>query len=293
MVSRALIYHVEHISRYRYSSPIRNCALSLCLKPFHDDRQQLLSFDLTTFPAASTTSETDSFGNAKHILHIHQSTDLVEVVSRSTVELNHAAPQTRSMGAEAWDKIRSWRDSFDQWEFLNHSEFARGSDALGAFVDEAGITPDDDPFQSVLRLSDTLHDAFQYVPGTTTVVSPIEHILESRQGVCQDYAHVMIAIARNWGIPARYVSGYLYVKSRGHDAVPGTASHAWVECLLPGTGWVGFDPTNRCVADERHIRVGIGRDYRDVAPIRGIFLGGGVSELAVEVRVRKTPISDS
>ena len=156
-------------------------------------------------------------------------------------------------------------------------------------MSEVGIEPEDKPFDSVLRLSDVLHDTFQYVPGSTTVVSPIEDILESYQGVCQDYAHVMITIARGWGVPARYVSGYLYVKSRDHDADPGAASHAWVECLLPGLGWIGFDPTNRCMVDDRHIRVGVGRDYQDVAPIRGIFMGGGIAELSVEVRVRKDP----
>ena len=281
------VYQVEHISRYRYSSLVRSCALSLCLKPLSDDRQKLLAFDLKTHPAGSTTSELDSFGNTKHILHIHQSTDVVEVISRSSLALDYEPPPKHPMEGAAWDEIRSWRASFNQWEFLNYSAFARPSDALRTFMDEVGIRQLDDPFHSILRLSDTLHDSFRYVPGTTTVVSPIEHILEWRQGVCQDYVHVMITIARDWGIPARYVSGYLYVKSRDHDADPGAASHAWMECLLPELGWVGFDPTNQSLADERHIRVGVGRDYQDVAPIRGIFMGGGVSELDVEVRVRK------
>ena len=287
------VYQVEHISRYRYSSPVRSCALSLCLKPRSDDRQKLLAFDLKTHPSGSTTSELDSFGNTKHILHIHQSTDVVEVTSRSSLELDRQVPLKSSLGASAWAEIRSWQTSFDQWEFLNYSAFARPSDALRTFMDEMSIRRLDDPFDSISRLSDTLHESFRYVPGTTTAVSPIEHILEWRQGVCQDYVHVMITIARDWGIPARYVSGYLYVKSRDHDADPGAASHAWVECLLPELGWIGFDPTNQSLADERHIRVGIGRDYQDVAPIRGIFMGGGASELDVEVRVRKQAVPGS
>lgn len=280
-------YEVEHISRYRYSSPVRGCALSLCLKPMSDDCQELFAFNLTTCPVASITSENDSFGNTKHILHIHQNTDLVEVISRSSLAVHCGIPSTSSWPAGTWDEVRLWKDSFEHWEFLRPSPFVRNSDTLDTFVNEVGIELGANPFESVLRLSDVLHDSFQYVPGMTTVVSPIEHILESRQGVCQDYAHVMITVARGWGIPARYVSGYLYVKSRDHDADPGAASHAWVECLLPSLGWVGFDPTNRCVVDERHIRLGVGRDYQDVAPIRGIFMGGGVSELSVEVRVRK------
>ena len=134
-----------------------------------------------------------------------------------------------------------------------------------------------------------LHRSFTYLPGSTWVVSPIEHILDSRQGVCQDYAHVMIAIARSWHIPACYVSGYLYMDGQGGEAVPQKATHAWVECRLPGLGWIGFDPTNRSLANERHIRVAVGRDYQDVAPVRGVFVGGGESRLDVEVRVRRPP----
>ena len=95
----------------------------------------------------------------------------------------------------------------------------------------------------------------------------------------------MISIARSWHIPSRYVSGYLYVDNQGGEDTTQAASHAWVECLLPGLGWVGFDPTNRCLAAERHVRVGVGRDYQDVAPVRGVFLGGGDTQLEVEVRV--------
>ena len=281
-----VVYRVEHVSRYRYLAPIRSCALTLCLKPLQDDSQQLLAFELTTFPVSLPTAETDSFGNTKHLLNIHQSTDLVEVISRSTISLISPPRIADSVASGSWDAIRSLERSFGHWEFLNDSAFARTSDALCAFVDEVGIRPQDDPFQSLLGLSETLHDSFQYVPGSTTVISPIEHILEWRQGVCQDYAHVMIAIVRDWGIPARYVSGYLYVKAHDHDSASGVASHAWVECLLPGWGWVGFDPTNQCVTGQGHIRVGIGRDYQDVAPIRGIFTGGSGSDLTVEVRVR-------
>ena len=127
-------------------------------------------------------------------------------------------------------------------------------------------------------LSDTLYRSFEYVPGSTTAVSPIDHILESGRGVCQDYAHVMIAIARSWGVPTRYVSGYLLLNETGSE-LPESTTHAWVECQLPGVGWVGFDPTNRGLADERYVRIAVGRDYQDVAPTRGVLLGGGGSSL--------------
>ena len=123
------------------------------------------------------------------------------------------------------------------------------------------------------------------------MTSSIEHILESGRGVCQDYAHTMIAIARSWSIPARYVSGYLHLAGLDGEQALENATQAWVECLLPELGWVGFDPTNRCLADERHLRIAVGRDYRDVSPTRGVLRGGESRsiEVAVQVSARSSP----
>ena len=285
-MSRPVLYHIEHVSRYTYSSPIRHCMLSLCLRPRSDAQQRLVAFDLATTPAAAFNSEADIFGNTKHVLNVHGEHASLELVSRSTVEREPPAALPDALGPDAWAELLSLRDAFDFWDFTHASAYARPSPALTAFVDERSIEVGDDPLESLRRLSDTLHDSFEYVPGSTSAASPIEETLHSRKGVCQDYAHVMIAIARSWHIPARYVSGYLYVEGQDGEAELQYASHAWVECLLPGHGWVGFDPTNRCLGGERHIRVGVGRDYHDVAPVRGIFLGGGSTRLEVEVRVR-------
>ena len=114
--------------------------------------------------------------------------------------------------------------------------------------------------------------------------SPIEEILETGRGVCQDYAHVMASIMRGWGVPCRYVSGYLGPEAAGEAA---GESHAWVECWFPGVGWTGFDPTNDIEGDERHVRVAVGRDYADVPPSRGVFRGTTGSALGTEVRVER------
>ncbi len=281
------LYEIEHTSRYLYTSPVRHCVLSLCLKPRDDAGQRLLSFEVATSPPAPLNSEIDVFGNTKQVLNIHREHEALEIVSRSAVERKPAGEPAGSLGADAWERIRSWRDTFIHWDFTHPSLFARPSSALTAFVDESGIEVGDDPMETLLRLSDTLNRSFEYVPGSTSAVSPIEHILESKQGVCQDYAHVMIAIARSWRVPARYVSGYLYTDGQDGDGPPQTATHAWVECRLPELGWIGIDPTNRCFAGGRHVRVAVGRDYQDVAPTRGVFVGGGESRLDVKVRVRR------
>jgi transglutaminase-like putative cysteine protease len=277
-------YEIEHVSRYSYASPVRNCVMTLCLEPRNDLGQRLLRFDITTDPLVPLNGEMDSFGNTKHVLNVHREHEALEVTARSTVELTPAALLPDSLGADAWGEIGSWKESFGDWDFTHPSEFTRPSPALASFVDGHGIaTPGGDPLRALVELSDTLHSSFEYVPGSTSVISPIDHILESGQGVCQDYAHVMIAVARAWGVPTRYVSGYFHVAG----APRATATHAWVECRLPELGWVGFDPTNRSIADERHVRVAVGRDYGDVAPTRGVFQG--VAETRLEVDIVMTP----
>ena len=279
-------YEIEHVTSYRYRSPVRRCVMSLCLQPREDCGQRLLRFEATTAPAAPLTSERDCFGNTKHVLNIHREHEALAITTRSTVEVAPPAPLPRSLGTDAWEEIRSWREAFVHWDFTHASALVRPSSALTAFMEREGMKAEGDPLEALLRLSDTLYRSFRYVPGSTSVGSPMEHILESGSGVCQDYAHVMIAIARSWGVPARYVSGYLHVGGRSGAPGPQTAMHAWVECRLPDLDWIGFDPTNQSVADERYVRVAVGRDYHDVPPTRGVLQGGESSKLEVAVRIR-------
>ena len=218
-------------------------------------------------------------------LHVHREHEALEITARSKVEPAPLTPLPDGLGADAWRDIGSGKASFIHWDFTHPSVLARPSPALANFVDRNGIKRADDPLKDLLRLSDTLHSSFHYLPGSTSVASPIEHVLKSGRGVCQDYAHVMIAIARSWGIPARYVSGYLHVIGPAGEQAQENATHAWVECLLPELGWVGFDPANKSVSDERHVRIAVGRDYQDVSPTRGVYRGGGDTRLEVDVQV--------
>jgi transglutaminase-like putative cysteine protease len=163
------------------------------------------------------------------------------------------------------------------------------SPALLAFMKDENVErASSDPLSALRRLSGLIHAAFEYEPGITEVHSPIEHALNEKRGVCQDFAHIMIAVARHWKIPARYVSGYLCQRRNGRDRSEEGATHAWLEAWLPSLGWVGFDPTNGMMASERHIRAAVGRDYADVPPTRGTFKGHAESELAIAVSVETT-----
>jgi transglutaminase-like putative cysteine protease len=136
------------------------------------------------------------------------------------------------------------------------------------------------------QLNEQIYNHFEYVPKSTKVDSPIDLALLTHAGVCQDFAHIMITLVRTkLRIPCRYVSGYLFHGHKDHDRSVNSATHAWVEVLMPQLGWVGFDPTNWLIAGDRHIRTAIGRDYADVPPTHGIFRGRANSDLTVAVRV--------
>jgi transglutaminase-like putative cysteine protease len=163
------------------------------------------------------------------------------------------------------------------------------TEALHAFI-EARTLNDlrrHDPLTALRRLNEALYEAFDYAPGVTEADSPIDHALETHEGVCQDFSHIMLAICRNWGIPARYVSGYLFTDRSEGDRSDPDATHAWIEAFLPSLRWVGFDPTNNMLAGERHVAVAVGRDYGDVPPSRGVYKGEEDSQLVVGVSVRR------
>ena len=188
---------------------------------------------------------------------------------------------------EAWRELDELLSHDDYWDMLMPSHFARPCAELDALAAKLGVAQRNgsDPLTLVRRLNEELFNAFEYKKESTSVDSPIEDALNSGQGVCQDFAHIMIAMLRNLHIPARYVSGYVYVDATHKDRSAEGATHAWVEALLPGLGWVGFDPTNNLIAGGRHIRTAIGRDYADVPPTKGTLLGTAASDLKVRVRV--------
>ena len=284
----AVRYEIEHLSRYSYDNSVQQCVMLLCLEPLQDHRQRLVDFAIETRPAASLNRESDCFGNARHLLDLHQTHRALKITTRAIVDASPAPELPERLGSGAWEEIRSANGSFADWSFTSPSGLVQPSPGLEAFVQRHGIGPSGDPLQSLCRLSDILYRCLEYIPGSTTAESTVEHILETGRGVCQDYSHLMIAIARSWGIPSRYVSGYLHQAVEGGQA-PANATHAWVECRLPELGWVGFDPTNQSRAGGGgEVRIAAGRDYRDGSPTRGVLRGGGGIHLEVEVRVRES-----
>ena len=277
-------YSIAHRIRFEYDATVRSEVMTLHLSPLRDRVQVVRSFSVRTDPDGPLFEFVDPFGNPWHFLDRARPHDHLVIVSRSSVEVGPVSPAPDRLEAGGWNELRDAGNDVDLWPMLHASEFVRDSPALERFIAAHGLEPGDDPLGSARELRAKLYRIFEYVPGTTTAESPIETILETGRGVCQDYAHVMASILRKWGIPCRYVSGYLAPKTA--DVTTGE-SHAWVEGWFPGVGWLGFDPTNDTEGDERHVRVAVGRDYADVPPTRGVFHGSARSRVETGVTIER------
>ena len=238
-------------------------------------------------PPAYITQYRDFTGNTVHHFDIAGSHTEVRVTAQSTVQVQ-AAPAPRLSEAGDWADLDALTAGDDYWEMLLPSQFAHSNEALEKLAKELKCERRGSPLELLTELNEGIYGLFAYVPNSTKVDSPIEEALLTRQGVCQDFAHIMIALARPLCIPCRYVSGYLFhreAEDGPRDRSLEEASHAWVEALVPRLGWIAFDPTNNLIGGDRHIRVAIGRDYADVPPTRGVYKGEAHSELSVAVTV--------
>jgi transglutaminase-like putative cysteine protease len=295
-------YSIRHLTRFRYSQPISESIMETRMHPRSDSNQHCLTFSLSVSPRCRVFSYRDHQGNnVQHFDIPGEHTQLV-LIAESVVEQQPPPDVPGFLAPDAWRALDELIESGDYWEMLLPSTFAVETPALTLLASQLGMTRRDDPLMLVHEINQRLFDYFEYVPRSTRVDSPIDDAIVSGKGVCQDFAHTMIALLRHVRIPARYVSGYLYRSREDHDRSMPDATHAWVDVLLPHLGWVGFDPTNNLVAHHRHIRAAVGRDYADVPPTHGIFRGKTDSELYVAVHVeaselppaldRKLPIPD-
>jgi transglutaminase-like putative cysteine protease len=262
--------------------------MELRMHPRTEGPQRTFTFRLSITPRARIFAFEDYLGNQVHHFDLPLRHRELSVIADSLVNVDTMPPLPSALPANAWDELDALLRDGDYWEMLAPSHFSRRSPLLDALMRDLGVDTarDRDPLTLVRQINDGIFRAFEYVRTSTAVNSPIEASLATRQGVCQDFAHIMTAVVRTAGIPCRYVSGYLYQGPEHHDRSFDGATHAWVEALLPGLGWVGFDPTNDLLAGERHIRTAVGRDYADVPPTLGTMKGRAETELQVRVRVR-------
>ncbi len=289
-----MLYTVRHVTRFAYESPISESVMEVRMQPRTDANQRCIQFGLSTAPVSRVLMYQDHDGNIVHHFGIPARHSRLTLTAEALVEVGPAPLIPYDLGDGSWEHLDALTASGEFWEYLNPSPYTRPTPLLEKLASEIRLDRAEDPLLLLRRLNTEVYDRFEYSPQSTRVDSPIDEALQTRKGVCQDFAHIMIALVRPLGIPCRYISGYLFHQERA-DRSSESATHAWVEAYLPDIGWVGFDPTNNRLAEERHVQVAVGRDYADVPPTRGVFRGVSAvrSELAVAVRVGPAHVGGS
>ncbi len=273
-------YAVEHETTYRYPHPIAESYTVVHLQPRTNLRQFCTGYALDVRPATRVFSYLDRFGNdVQHFSVIPEHVEL-RIVARSqvvTVGEPQPALEPVSFAALAADP------GLDElYEFRAPSPYV-ALDGRVAELAAAIEAPRDDALAYFLAAGKFIHETLVYCPGATTVRSTIGEVLATGAGVCQDFAHLLVGLARAHGIPTRYASGYLF-QGTG-SALGAEASHAWAQAYLPPYGWIGYDPTNGRLVDSDFVLVACGRDYGDVSPTRGVYRGAGPGTLSVSVAI--------
>lgn len=273
---------IRHRTTYRYSSPVSENYNEVRLQPVSDAAQECHRFELLTQPGARIQRYHDFHLNLVDHFYVTEPHDslVVEAVSEVTT---YGLGRRLSGVSFPLERIAECRRLERCFDFLGTSEFVTLDVSVWRLAQDATVGVED-AWAAAQAMSSFVHREFTYDPLATTVYTPLLEVLRKRRGVCQDFAHVLLGMCRSLGIPARYVSGYLYV-GRETGWRGELASHAWVEVFLPGHDWLPLDPTNNRPADEHHVKVAVGRDYRDAAPLQGNFKGRAAQEMTVDLKI--------
>ena len=253
MMGTGVYYTVRHLTKFHYANPVSESVMETRMHPRTDGNQLCLNFHLSVSPRCRLFSYRDYLGNHIHHFDIPSPHEHLVIVAESLVEAQPLPEIPPRMSPEAWSQLDALAKQEDCWEMLLPSEFIKPTPLIEELRSQLNVCRRDDPLTVLRQINDDLSKAIEYVPKSTRVNSPIDEALRNRKGVCQDFAHIMIALVRGIGIPCRYVSGYIHPRKQDAMNSGTNATHAWVEALLPMLGWVGFDPTNYVLAGQRHI----------------------------------------
>jgi transglutaminase-like putative cysteine protease len=264
---------VVHSTRFRYSGPIAETVMEVRLRPMDGGGQRCLDFELSASGGIQPRSYRDGYGNNVHYFNLVRPHSRLAVTSRSVVETG--GEQESDHGEELVEDFLRFRPPVNDIEGVRelagrHPVSERASSAeVESALDELTLT---------------ISREFTYDRAVTNVYSAVDDVLALKAGVCQDFAHLFIAVARAMGVPARYVSGYIHIPGE-HGAA--SASHAWAEAWVAGRGWIGYDATHPIRTGEHHVRVAVGRDYSDAAPTRGVYIGSATGTMDVKVTTKQ------
>ena len=263
---------IVHTTRYRYSGPVAESVMEVRLRPMEGAGQRCLAFALELSSGIKPKTYLDGYGNHVHYFNLVRPHTGLSITSRSLVETG--LPSDTDPGEELVHDFLRFRPPVMDVEGVRELALRH------AITDPASPEAIENALE---QLTLSISREFAYDRSVTNVYSAVDEVLSLKAGVCQDFAHLFIAVARAMGVPARYVSGYIHFP-RAHG--PTTASHAWGEAWVPGKGWIGYDATHPVRVSEHHVRLAVGRDYSDAAPTRGVYVGAAMGTMTVTVRTR-------
>lgn len=262
---------VKHITRYRYAHDASYSIQSLRLTPSEFDGQRVIDWRLHTQPVQTMTSARDAFGNIVHLVTISTPHREIEIISEGTVEIENRD-----------GVVLGLVDPMPLRVYLRRTPLTSPTPTIRDLL--TGLDEGSSRITMLHDLANRIRDHVAYLPGVTSFATTADEALRAGQGVCQDHAHIFISAAREAGIPARYVTGYLLLE----DQEVADAHHAWAEAWVEGLGWLAFDVANRICPTDHYVRIGAGLDAQYATPIRGSARGGFGESLEVEVRVAQS-----
>ena len=276
---------INHRTHYIYTGQSSSSHNEIRLKPMSNGVQTCLEFRVIVDPKTKVY-EYETIGGIVNHFAVMDPHDELEILTESLVDTVGRNP-FEILDLVSEDLVSPVTQSYHQSqpEFVSESPYVQLLPEIASIAAEIIVESHNNTAQFVLNVKEWIYARFSYQPNVTNVNTMLNEVLELGAGVCQDFSHLMIALCREAGIPSRYVSGYLYLGD--HDELRGTqATHAWVEVLLPSGEWLGVDPTNDILADDRYVKVHVGRDYSDVTPVKGIYVGFGTQQMDISVGVQ-------
>jgi transglutaminase-like putative cysteine protease len=279
-----MLLNILHRTTFRYAGKAHDSFNEARLRPLDDDTQHCHEFNLHVSPAAVSREFDDFYGNTVHYFEVIPSHTRLIVEATSTVETTPMDARPSIPAVSQADLDRSAEREMLA-EFYSESPYVPLGKEIQREAKRVFAKGRGDVWSDVVRLGSHIHQTMKYRPKTTGVDTTATDVLALRTGVCQDFAHVHLGLCRTVGIPARYVSGYFFNNALRPRELE--ASHAWIDAWIPGFGWASFDPTHDRVADDRYVRLAVGRDYADIRPVNGTYRGAPPRSMRVDVTVRE------
>ena len=281
-------FYIHHRTFYSYSEKVVDSANQIKLYPQHDKHQNVIEHKLVISQAPSVFILQDYFGNTTGFFSLLMPHTELSIESYLRVQLSEPIYPARNDANEVWTQLRSEQLQLEQYDFLKAEHATYELEVLS--IIQKNVNKAEHPLDSLNKLATYIYDSFTYTKGVTNIETQVDEIWKLKAGVCQDFAHLLLYMMRLLGIPGRYISGYI---CPGNSEWRGEgATHAWVEAWLPDLGWVGLDPTNNCLAGERHVHLARGRNFTDVTPVKGIYKGTEQHVLEVTVQFSSTEFNE-